>query len=437
MWVHRTILLLSQTITFVLAFQLGHQSYPYPRHSLAHHDTKSSLLKISSTSIDLEDSSQEEEKEYSSCSKLRSLTFVQLTKATSPQLLSDYLMELGASSVSITDHDKDGPLENAIYAEPDANNESWAAIICGDAAVGKNIWMRCDVTAHFADSFDLLGIVDEVRTTLELASGIRYVVDDVPDLDWVKEVQSNWKPFVAGGFLLKFPWHTQDDVKDAIKLHNTLQVEEDQKTKMEDEYYQLLLEGGVAFGTGEHPTTQLCLSWITQLFKEDNGIKMFLDYGAGSGVLGIAACVLNDSLQAVGVEIDVDAIRIADVNAENNGMNMKSYLPRNIGSDDESASLIMKAMKRAKVDILPETMDGQYFDACAANILAGPLVSLCSTIASMVRSGGEIGLSGILEWQSEDVLEAYSEFFDDVKVADSKEGWILITGSRNQKPVKI
>jgi ribosomal protein L11 methyltransferase len=400
------------------AFYFGHHPFDNKvfknvRHPLTfHHAT---------TSEDIE------EEKSNSCSKLRALKFVQLTKNTNPGLLSDYLMEIGASSVSITDHDKDTPSENPIFAEPDESQEMFAAIICGDAAVGKNLWMRCDVTAHFGDSFDLVGIVDDVRTNFDLATGARYVVDDVPDLDWIKEVQSSWKPFVVGGFLLKFPWHTAEDVQIAIQQKH---IERNEGEDENGNYHEILLEGGIAFGTGEHPTTQLCLNWVKQTVEEDKDVKMFLDYGAGSGVLGIGACILNKELKSIGVEIDVDAIRIADQNAKNNDANMQSYLPGNFGGDDESASLIMKAVKRSSVEMLPKEMDGQVFDACAANILAGPLISLSSTIAGMVKKGGKIGLSGILEWQSDEVLEAYKEYFDDVEVQDSCGGWVLITGKR-------
>ncbi len=362
----------------------------------------------------------------SSSAKLRSLKFTQLTKATNPGLLSDYLMELGASSVSITDHDRDTPSENPIFAEPSEENaDIFAAIICGDAAVGKNLWMRCDVTAHFADSFDITGIVDDVRTNLEVAAGVRYEVDDVPDLDWIREVQSSWKPFLVGDFILKFPWHIEKDVQEV------LQAESANDGKDEDfQPHEILLQGGIAFGTGEHPTTQLCLNWIKETVQNEEGIELFLDYGAGSGVLGIAACILDKKIQSVGVEIDADAVRIADENAESNNADMKSYLPRNIGSDDESASLIMKAMQRSSADILPENLDDQIYDACAANILAGPLITLAKTIADMVKPGGFIGLSGILEWQSDDVVEAYSEYFDNVQVKETSRGWVLISGQR-------
>jgi len=360
-----------------------------------------------------------------SASRLRSLKFIQLTSKTEPALLADYLMEVGASSVSITDHDAGDPNnEKPIFAEPD-KVDTFAAVVCGDAAVGKNIWMRCDVNAHFADSFDILDITDQVRAAFDLGTTPRFEVDDVPDLDWIKEVQSSWKPVVIGGFVLRFPWHTDEDVKESLVNADINTVDE------MDTYTELLLEGGIAFGTGEHPTTQLCLEFITELVKDDDeSIDLFLDYGAGSGVLGMAACKLKPELEAIGVEIDADAIRIADANSAENGVNMKSYLPRHLGDDNESASLIMKAMQRSSGDVLPEELDGPCFDACAANILAGPLISLAETIASMLKPGARLGLSGILEWQGEDVVEAYSIYFDDVKVEDERGGWVLVTGTR-------
>jgi ribosomal protein L11 methyltransferase len=358
--------------------------------------------------------------EESSATRLRSLKFIQLTKKTEPGLLADYLMEIGACSVAITDHDANTENEIPLYMEP--VDSELAAIICGDAAVGKNVWLRCDVNAHFTDSFDILDVVDNIRTAFDLGVSPRFEVDDVPDLDWVLHVQSSWKPCVIGGFILRFPWHTDEDVKISVEKFGAAPV---------SDFQELLLEGGIAFGTGEHPTTQLCLEWITTLLKEDENVETFLDYGAGSGVLGMAACKLkSDSLQAVGIEIDLDAINIANENAVKNGVQMKNYMPRQLGSDDESASLIMKAMQRAKVEFLPEEMDGPRFDACAANILAGPLCSLAETIANMLRPGARLGLSGILEWQGEDVVEAYIEYFDDVKVEKEKGGWVLVTGIR-------
>ena len=163
-----TITVVVLTLRIAEAFTPIHlQSFRNP--FTVHHVTESD-------SVNIDDGNTEEDGEdtyiySSSVSKLRSLKFVELTKETSPGLLSDYLMELGASSVSLTDHDLDTESEQPIFAEPE-NDEMFAAVICGDAAVGKNIWMRCDVTAHFGDSFDLTAIVDDVRTNFEMAAGV-------------------------------------------------------------------------------------------------------------------------------------------------------------------------------------------------------------------------------------------------------------------------
>jgi len=347
-------------------------------------------------------------------STLRSMTFCNLDKTKQPQLLCDFLMEIGACSTSIVDADRDTPLEQAIYREPNDKILSDAAVICGDAAVGRNVWNRCNVTAHFAASADLAWVADMVSETLELP--LEYGVQAVPNRDWVVHVQQSWKPILISGLVLRFPWHSQQDVEEVVGEYD-------------GDIIELQLEGGIAFGTGEHPTTQLCLQWIQNLVKQDESITNVLDYGSGSGVLGLAACALSDRVKAVGVDIDVDAVRIANANAEANGLPMKSYLPPLEETEDsESKSLLMKAHQISDSEILQD--DGMLYDACVANILAGPLVTLAPTLASMVKPNGYLGLSGILEPQAEMVMDAYSEYFDNVKVENERGGWILIAGTR-------
>jgi len=230
-----------------------------------------------------------------------------------------------------------------------------------------------------------------------------------------------------------------------------------QSMKNKREYVQIQLEGGIAFGTGEHPTTRLCLGWIRDKVEErldntsDDETLHFLDYGAGSGVLGIAAAAVvrsynelltkqrrlpsQKSITTVGVEIDADAIRIANDNAVKNNVDMKNYLPNYESLDAEALSVVMRAMQRKRnmglIEPLPAELNGDIYDLCAANILALPLMNLAPTIASLVKSpGGEIGLSGILTSQAQAVVDAYSEFFNDVKVSGEENGWVLITGKR-------
>mmetsp|Transcript_15279 Transcript_15279/g.23790 ORF Transcript_15279/g.23790 Transcript_15279/m.23790 type:complete len:432 (+) Transcript_15279:165-1460(+) len=367
-----------------------------------------------------------ETEEEMSASTLRSMTFANLDKDKEPQLLVEFLMEVGACSTAITDADRDTPLEQAIYSEP--GDDPWArqnaAVVCGDAAVGTNVWNRCNVTAHFPASFDLKGIATMVEECLDIP--LDFDVERVPDRDWVVHVQQSWTPIVVSNMVLRFPWHSDEDVKDALS-----KVDVDESSVITE----LKLEGGIAFGTGEHPTTQMCLSWIQQqvpLHQGDTGMKI-MDYGAGSGVLGLAACALDTTVTAVGVDIDADAVRIANANADTNGLAMINYLPPlEETTDSESKSVLMKAHQKEQFEqeILPVEQNGPYYDACVANILAGPLVILAPTLASLVKPGGGLGLSGVLAPQADMVVEAYAEYFDNVQVEQDLNNWVLITGTR-------
>ena len=382
---------------------------------------------------------------------LRTVTFSCLDSSPNspnPELLVDFLMETGsACSTAITDHDRDTDLEVPVFREPgEGQEEEWPvapALVCGDAAVGTNVWHRCDVTAYVPATVDVVDLAETIRVTFDLSSTPRYTVDDVPDRDWIIHVQSAWKPIVAHGFVLRFPWHTDEDVVEA--LSNALSSESDSPGGSAPT--AITLQGGIAFGTGEHPTTRLCLGFLSAAVRQ-GGARRILDYGCGSGVLGLAACALSEDVTAVGVDIDVDAVAIANANAGINGdLPMESYLPpdrmlgRTASADPESASIAMRGAAAAaaqdqKGEVqrqpqpLPSELDTPQYDACAANILAGPLVGLAPTLSNMVRTGGIIGLSGVLSDQADRVVEAYSEFFSDVKVHQEEGGWVLITGTR-------
>jgi len=478
--------------------------------------------------------------ESSSMARLRRVTFLGLTAASSSppvdedgegkssnddndysssssssmdaRALSEFLMEIGASSVSVTDTDTGTLAEDPIFGSAremldDDELRSTYAMILPDAAVGRNLWRRCDVSAHFPTTYNVSHVVEAVRDAFDVPTtieSISYSVEDVPDRDWMAHVQSSWEPIVAGSskFVLRFPWHDDgrvmracqeyesqcmmnemmkkfnsgvkregavvhfedddDDDNDSNYDNNNDSNASQRKNDVVRDYVQIRLEGGVAFGTGEHPTTRLCLGWVRDTVERhllssggDASIH-FLDYGAGSGVLGIAAASIvrdyNDkssklrsttsgskksSITTVGIEIDADAIHIANDNACMNQVEMSNYLPNFDTLDDESRSVVMKAMQRERngdgsIRPIPEmlNMDNMY-DLCAANILAAPLATLASTIARLVKSpGGEVGMSGILTSQADMVISAYGEYFDDVKVAGEDGGWVLITGRR-------
>lgn len=509
----------------VTAFQatLGPSSFSSPASTLSNnnhrHGYRSFLKTASKESTEVvNDDVLDEDEEDNDSWALRQITFLGLTAPNSKastmegddnnnddessndaldaRNLSEFLMEIGACSVSIIDSDADTDNENPMFHEPSSTScandfleaddedlgEEWAMVI-PDLAAGRNLWKRCDVSAHFTSTLDVSSIVDAVRYTFQCPSNPRYKVDDVPDLDWIQHVQSSWNPIVTreSKFVIRFPWHEDQLVMKSCQEMEMEKMQEGMKKQFSSgvkregavvhfegddeeadnrrnnwEYVQIELEGGIAFGTGEHPTTKMCMDWVRdkvelQLDSNDDETVHFLDYGAGSGVLGIAAAAVardynqskrrqqpsgtDKSITTVGVEIDADAIRIADDNSKKNGVEMKNYLPDMETLDGEALSVVMRAMQRKRnkgvIKTLPDELNGPMYDLCAANILAAPLVGLAPTIASLVKSpGGEIGLSGVLSTQAEKVVQAYDEFFDDVKVASEDSGWVLITGKR-------
>ena len=353
---------------------------------------------------------------------LRSMVFTNLDQTQEPQLLCDFLMELGACSTSITDSDRDTDQEVPVFREPGQFAHTNPPSV---ASAAHLVWNKCNVVAHFAASIDLEHVADLVRTGLDLTVAVEYQVEDMPDRDWVRHVQQSWNPILVQGIVLRFPWHTQEDVDKVLADCNFI-------ADPDRDLVQLQLEGGVAFGTGEHPTTQLCLGWVQNVLHRRN-ITTLMDYGSGSGVLGLAACALSSSVTAIGVDIDIDAVRIANQNAAVNGLNMINYLPPLEDTmDSESKSILMKAYQKEEGQSLPPQLHAPVHDACVANILAGPLVTLAPTLANLVVPGGLLGLSGILAPQATMVMEAYVKYFDNVQVEEQLGDWILITGVRNQ-----
>jgi len=174
----------------------------------------------------------------------------------------------------------------------------------------------------------------------------------------------------------------------------------------EPEAVNLRLDPGLAFGTGTHPTTSLCLRWLDNNIQPNTTQQNILDYGCGSGILAIAACMLGIE-QAVGVDIDPQALIATADNADTNHVQqkIKTYLPD---------------------DYYKLHADAQY-DIVVANILSGPLAELAPTLAHHTKSNGDIVLSGILREQAQTVLNTYSEFFTmDEPTFD--EDWVMLHG---------
>lgn len=292
------------------------------------------------------------------------MPWLQVRLAISPeqaQTYEDALLEVGAVSVTFMD------AEDQPIFEPDLGTTP--------------LWSHTHLLALFEADTD----ADAVFAHLHLLTGAalpEHQAEVIADQDWERSWMDNFQPMRFGQRLWIVPsWHAAPE-PDAVNL---------------------LLDPGLAFGTGTHPTTALCLEWLDGQDLQDCNV---LDFGCGSGILAIAALLLG-AKQAVGTDIDYQAIEASRDNAERNGIDA-SRLPL----------------------YLPEQLPAEQADVVVANILAGPLVALAPQITSLVKPGGRLALSGILAEQGEDVAAAYAEAFD-LDPLCIRDGWVRISGRRH------
>jgi len=275
------------------------------------------------------------------------------------EALADALMEAGALSVSIEDRDAGTEDEAPQFGEPGLDD--------------PKAWRRNWVVALLEANTDVPGLI----AGLGLPADIEHEIEAVPEQDWVRLTQSQFDPIPISKRLWIVPsWHEAPD-PDAITL---------------------VLDPGLAFGTGSHPTTRLCLKWLEQNIK-GNEVSV-LDYGCGSGILAIAAKKLGAG-RVVGTDLDIQAITASRDNAASN---------------------------RTQADFfLPDALPAGEFDILVANILTNPLKALMPLLAARVRPGGRIALSGILVEQANTILDLYGGPFA-MEPWAVDEGWVCLTG---------
>lgn len=279
------------------------------------------------------------------------------------EALSDALMELGALSVSIEDADAETANETPIFGEPGMAESA--------------VWTRNIVSALFAEADGLDVIAQQASTALGIQTP-QYTIATVPEQDWVRATQSQFNPIQINQRLWIVPsWH-QAPEPDALNI---------------------VLDPGLAFGTGSHPTTHLCLSWLTINIHSGESV---CDYGCGSGILAIAAKLLGAG-EVIGVDIDPQAIIASRQNAQQNQVSAEFYLPDNAPS--LSADIVV------------------------ANILSIPLKVLAPALAGACKQGGKIALSGILAEQAQEVAAIYAQWFNMAEPV-FMENWTLLTGSK-------
>lgn len=284
------------------------------------------------------------------------------------EALSDALMEAGALSVSVEDADEGTEQEKPMFGEPGMEPAETA-------------WEHSRVVALTDTDADQAAIVAEACAAIGLSAVPAFTTRDVADEDWVRKTQSQFEPIHIGQNIWVVPsWHEAPDPNGLI----------------------LELDPGLAFGTGSHPTTRLCMEWLEAHPAPGQSV---LDYGCGSGILAMVAKKLGSG-DVAGVDIDPQAIESAKANAERNRVEIDYYLP-----DEFAAS----------------PREQQRFDIVVANILSSPLKLMAPMLSGRVASGGALVLSGVLARQAEEVAAAYAPFIQ-LSVWKEFDGWVALHG---------
>lgn len=278
------------------------------------------------------------------------------------------LEDVGALSVTLLDADAETSDEQAIL-EP---------------AVGETpLWSQVVLSALFEAGTDRSGLIHVLGELLPELEPDQIQFRDVADQDWTRAWMDQFRPMQFGRRLWIYPWNVEPPADgDAIVVR---------------------LDPGLAFGTGTHPTTALCLEWLDAADLDGASV---IDYGCGSGVLAIAAALLG-ARNVIAVDNDPQALEASRDNARRNGVGDRLAL------------------------FLPDAEPGTPADYLVANILAGPLHELAPRFADRVRPAGRMALSGILKGQEPELLERYAEWFEDLKVS-IREDWVRIEGRRRR-----
>jgi ribosomal protein L11 methyltransferase len=289
-----------------------------------------------------------------------------IARAEQQPRVEEALDDLGALSITLQDADAETPDEQAIF-EP---------------GVGElPLWPTITLNALFDADTDRRGLTEALGELLPWLEPDQLSFRDVADQDWERAWMDQFKPMPFGHRLWIYPWNIEPPQDDSVIVR---------------------LDPGLAFGSGTHPTTALCLEWLD---GQDLTGKRVIDYGCGSGILAIAALKLG-AASAVGVDNDPQALTASADNAERNGVADRLAL------------------------FLPDDFAGEPADTFVANILAGPLGELAPTFAAATKPGAPFAISGILQGQQDELVARYGKWFDALRV-DIREDWVRISGRRH------
>jgi len=291
--------------------------------------------------------------------------------------LSDALLDAGALSVSVEDADSDTEAEQPLFGEPGLEPDILS-------------WQHNRVVALLPDGSDPAQLLAQAAqdSGLDTALLANWSLREVPDADWVRVTQAQFGPIQVGTRIRIIPsWHADEQVAQSASDSAGGAV-------------QIQLDPGLAFGTGSHPTTHLCLEWLAQTLPQG---ATLLDYGCGSGILAIAACKLGAG-RTLAVDIDEQAVQATRDNARTNGV-------------------VLRAMQ-------PDALEAGTSEVVVANILSNPLKVLAPMLAARVAPGGSLVLSGVLARQADEVAQAYAPWIR-LSVWRTRDGWVCLSGRRD------
>lgn len=276
-----------------------------------------------------------------------------------------WLVEAGACAITLTDAEDEPVFEPIRGTTP--------------------LWQSTQLTGLYDAKQDTEQMLKKMRSLWKInhpeTPMPELQLEILEDKDWIREWMDSFQPIQMGKRLWIVPSWLKPPQPEAVNL---------------------ILDPGLAFGTGTHPTTKLCLQWLDSLNLEH---KTLLDFGCGSGILGIAGLLLG-AKQAWGIDIDPQALQASQQNAQGNHLNPELFPV-----------------------YYPEHCPNISCDVLVANILAGPLISLAEELASRIKAGGQLALSGILDHQAKEVSLAYSPWFE-LDEPIQEEDWVCITGIR-------
>ncbi|MBD3609132.1 MAG: 50S ribosomal protein L11 methyltransferase [Gammaproteobacteria bacterium] len=278
--------------------------------------------------------------------------------ASQVDAISDSLSEMGAAAVTLSDAEDKPIFEPPIGTTP--------------------LWDHTQITGLFDTMYEMDKVLSELKNQFGDSAILQWQVEELPEQDWERAWMDDFQPMQFGQNLWIIPsWHEAPD-PDAANIE---------------------LDPGLAFGTGTHPTTALCLEWLDA--HPPRGLQA-IDFGCGSGILAIAALKLGAD-RVTGTDIDPQALQASKDNADKNRVSDRLDL------------------------YLADKMPDKPVDLLMANILANPLQELSESIAQLVNTGGHIILSGILAEQADAVVETYAQWFEMGPVVQ-KEDWVRLEG---------